>query len=185
MTAIQKLLKTAISMIGSDPEADPSGKEMPWSKLFINQCFAEAFGEKTAELLLCDYSEPQFDQSVRSYQQKDLYFNTPRIGDLVFFSGSGQVTHAGMIYDLYAERIYAVEGSSASQAGEFNPGILKTEYLRSDSKIDGYARPDWKMLPATGASAYDRQMILNFKNTYYNPGLPKIAEVWTEEVIEV
>ena len=186
MTAIQKLLKTAEAEVGYHDGDSYSSEELKcWPKLFVSQCFVQAFGEETAKMLLCDYLEPLISNSANYYKELGLYFDEPRIGDQVFFKESGVVSHTGIVSDMDADSIYTIEGKAASEPDFQSVGVFKITHLRTSNMIDGYGRPDWKRLPAGNISDYDRQMVISMKEFYYNTRMPKIAAVWTEEVIGV
>lgn len=185
MTAVERLLKSAEGKVGVHEEHVFSPEQtVPWPKVFVDGCFTETFGVETTRKLLCDYQDPVIGNSANQYRDKDLYFDVPRIGDLAIIRhSSGAASHTGIVFDMDADSIYTVEGDVVLESGTQRAQVVKRKHLRSGGQVEGYARPDWKMLPAAGVSDYDRLMIISMKETYFETPQYKSTGVWTEEVI--
>ena len=115
-----------------------------WCDVFVDWCFVTAYGVEAAKKLLC-----QPDNSLGAgclysaqYYKEHGQFHTGldvQTGDQIFFSYQpGEVSHTGIVVELFGDRVIAVEGNTSD-------GVYKRVYERWDSKIYGYGRPDWSI----------------------------------------
>lgn len=123
-----------------------------WCDVFVDWCFVQAYGKAAALKITyqptnnknncgagCKYSR-------QYYQNKGRLFNTPEIGDQIFFYGSdGTVSHTGLVYDVDGTYVYTVEGntSGGSNVVANGGGVFKKKYKLKSSYIAGYGRPDY------------------------------------------
>lgn len=130
-----------------------------WCDVFVDWCFVQAFGvDKAKELLLqpdkslgagCKYS-------MNYYIKKGQFYDTPEIGDQIFFVSGTTITHTGLVYNVDKSYVYTIEGNTSSASGVVANGgsVRKKKYSLSYTKIAGYGRP-----------AYDKETIGIYKPT--------------------
>lgn len=186
MTALEKLLTTAEALAdaGFLEETDMVLEgEDSWNGTFAEQCFVQAFGTSTAQGMLCNDSKPFVSYSAENYKGKEMYYDTPRIGDLVFFRRQTGASLSGIVSGLNSTAIFTIEGTAGTGQSEIS--VSRQWYLLTDNAIDGYVRADWGKLPVNGGSlsGYDRQMIIAPAGKFYVNRVPRITNNWTEEVI--
>lgn len=196
MTAIKELLSAAEAEVGNLESvankkyvrdlfgSDTEGLE---NDLFVDWCFAKAFGRETAKTLLHNYFEPLVMYSADYYRARESYFNQPQIGDVVFFQKMGRVCHTGIIYHVDSEMIYTMEGDTIPGPGVREEGVYKKQHRMSSPDIDGYMRPDWGLLPVddTYAADYDRNVLIDLKGRYYFSKNQEIGRSWSEASVGV
>lgn len=118
----------------------------PWCDVFVDWCFVEAFGTKTAKEMLCQPNDSlgaSCTYSANYYKKKGMFETTPQIGDQVFFlNSSKKICHTGIVIDIDKNYIYTIEGNTSSASGVVDNGgaVAKKKYKKSYNKIAGYGR---------------------------------------------
>lgn len=117
-----------------------------WCDCFVDWCFVQAYGAATAKKLLCqpDYSAGAgCTYSAMYFKQKGQFFNSPQIGDQIFFGNAKESTHTGIVYKVDSSRVYTVEGNTSGASGVVpnGGGVCKKSYSLNSSWIYGYGRP--------------------------------------------
>ena len=81
------------------------------------------------------------------YKTKKQLFNTPAVGDQIFFYGEDKtsISHTGLVYKVDTKRVYTVEGNTSGYSGVVSNGggVFKKSYLLTYSRIAGYGRPEY------------------------------------------
>lgn len=111
-----------------------------WCDIFVDWCFVQAFGVDKALELLCQPKKSTgagCSFSMNFYKQKGRLFNTPQVGDQIFFGKAGDIYHTGLVYRLENGRVYTVEGNSG------NSEVAKWDYPIGANYIAGYGRPPY------------------------------------------
>lgn len=109
-----------------------------WCDIFVDWCFVQAFGVEKALELLC---QPRKSTgagcgfSMNFYKSKGRLFNSPEVGDQIFFGKDGDIYHTGLVYKVENGRVYTVEGNSE------NSEVAKWDYPIGADYIAGYGRP--------------------------------------------
>lgn len=112
-----------------------------WCDVFVDWCFATAYGREAAQFLLC---QPNGSAGA-GCQYSAEYFNAkgqfhksgPQTGDQIFFGSAwNNVWHTGLVVVVSDSYVTTVEGNSSD-------GVQKCTYRISDPNIWGYGRPDW------------------------------------------
>lgn len=121
-----------------------------WCDIFTDWCFVQAYGVDKAKQLIChDIYGAGVDISAEYYQNNGQYYTSdPKVGDQIFFVDSSNVyQHTGIVYKVDSTHVYTIEGNTADPTGvnAYN-GVYKKAYSLSDSKIDGYGRPNYDIV---------------------------------------
>ena len=92
-----------------------------WCDIFVDWCFAKAFGVDKAKRLLCQPPNSLgagCKYSMRYYKNNGRFRITPSVGDQIFFkNSSGTVCHTGIVYDVDNSYVYTIEENTSSSAG--------------------------------------------------------------------
>ena len=125
-----------------------------WCDVFVDWCFVQAFGEGGAKERTFQPRIFLFNKgagcrySYRYYAEEGRAFEVPLVGDQIFFTGGPGVgiCHTGLVYSLDENYVYTVEGNTSAEEGVIPNGgtVAKKRYRRSDPRIAGYGRPDYK-----------------------------------------
>lgn len=122
-----------------------------WCDVFVDWCFVQAYGATKAREMLyqpekslgagCLYSANYFKAAGR-------FFNSPKVGDQIFFTKNGKIVHTGLVYAIDTSFVYTVEGNTSSAAGVIENGgcVAKKYYRKTSSYIYGYGRPDYDLV---------------------------------------
>lgn len=111
----------------------------PWCDTFVDCGFCECFGLKLASRMTyqpigrgsaaCRYS-------AGFYKSNDAFFNSPQVGDQIFFYYEGDINHTGIVTSVSGGLVYTIEGNTSDMVATRVYGI-------GNSVIAGYGRPDW------------------------------------------
>lgn len=90
--------------------------------------------------------------SANYYKQKGQFHTSgPQPGDQIFFTNDGGKTmyHTGIVEKVAGGRVYTIEGNTSSAAGVVENGgcVRDKSYALTYSKIGGYGRPDFSIVP--------------------------------------
>lgn len=126
----------------------PSLQAQPWCDMFVDWCFVQAFGQIMAKQLIGGGFSAYTPTSAQYYKNKGQYHSKPMVGDQVFFRNSIRIYHTGIVTKVTASKVYTIEGNtSAGTAVVANGGgVCEKSYALSNSRIDGYGRPDWSLV---------------------------------------
>lgn len=108
-----------------------------WCDIFVDWCFVQAFGVDKALELLCQPKKSTgagCSFSMNFYKQKGRLFNSPQVGDQIFFGKAGDIYHTGLVYKVENGRVYTIEGNSG------NSEVAKWDYPIGADYIAGYGR---------------------------------------------
>lgn len=123
-----------------------------WCDQFVDWCFVTAFGVKDALRLLCQPEKSLgagCTYSLKYYEENNQLFDTPEVGDQIFFSDTSnknKCSHTGLVYDVDRTSVYTIEGNTSNE-------VAIRVYKLGDKKIVGYGRP-----------AYDEEPVEEIKN---------------------
>ena len=78
----------------------------------------------------------------------DTIKTNPKPGDQIFFKNSQRICHTGIVVKVANARIYTIEGNTSGASGVIanGGGVCQKEYPVNAAGIDGYGRPDWKLV---------------------------------------
>jgi hypothetical protein len=116
-----------------------------WCAMFISWIFYKAFGTNEGKKVLGTYSASCETIRQKFKINKRYYTSNPKVGDIVFFSGSRHsgANHIAIIYQVKDNKIYTIEGNTSGANGvvDNGGGVSKKSYSIGNSKILGYGRP--------------------------------------------
>ena len=111
----------------------------PWCDTFVDTGFVECFGLEMASKLTyqpigkgsaaCRYS-------AGFYSAHEAFYQSPEVGDQVFFYADGGINHTGIVVQVGMGAIETIEGNSSDT-------VARRSYSISSTNIAGYGRPDW------------------------------------------
>lgn len=119
-----------------------------WCDAFVDWCFLKAYGKEKAKKLLGGFSN-YTPTSAQYFKNMGRYFKSPKVGDIIFFKNNTRICHTGIVYKVTGERVYTIEGNTSSEAGVIRNGgsVAYKSYDLSNSRIAGYGRPDYSIVP--------------------------------------
>ena len=128
-----KYARDLVNLIGS-----PYSQGAAWCDMFVDWCFIQTFGKENAKKMLGGWSA-YTSTSANFYKNAGRFFKSPSIGDQIFFKNSERINHTGIVVNVSDTTVYTIEGNSSNM-------VQKRLYLKSDTKIAGYGRPNWSVV---------------------------------------
>lgn len=111
----------------------------PWCDSFVDAGMCLCFGLELASKLTyqpigkgsaaCRYS-------AGFYSAHEAFFQSPEVGDQVFFYVDNGINHTGIVVGISGKTVTTVEGNSGDM-------VRRNSYTLGSSVIAGYGRPDW------------------------------------------
>lgn len=87
------------------------------------------------------------------YTAAGQYDKNPRLGDMIFFSGSRHsgANHIGYVVGIDDAKVYTIEGNTSGSAGVVDNGgeVAYKSYDKTNAKILGYGHPKYDMQAPT------------------------------------
>ena len=117
-------------------------QNQPWCDVFVDTGFLVCFGFDAAAAMTYQpigAGSALCKQSAQYYKDNGAWYQTPEIGDQVFFYASGDINHTGIVIRVDGGTVITVEGNSSDMVAE-------RCYSIGDSKIAGYGRPKWSVV---------------------------------------
>ena len=127
----------------------PSLQGQAWCDMFVDWCFVQSFGQVAARQLIGGGFSAYSATSAQCYTNQGRYHKTnPKPGDQIFFKNSQRICHTGIVVKVANARIYTIEGNTSGASGVIanGGGVCQKEYPVNAAGIDGYGRPDWKLV---------------------------------------
>ena len=117
-----------------------------WCDVFVDWCFVKAFGAEAALNLTCQPKKSAgagCKFSAQYYKNKGQFHTSPKVGDQIFFTSNGSVSHTGIVYKVDSSKVYTIEGNTSGASGVVanGGGVCKKSYSLNYSRIYGYGRP--------------------------------------------
>lgn len=118
-----------------------SALNVPWCDVFVDAAYISCFGFDEATSMT--YQKPSgyaaCSLSADAYKRNGAFYNTPEIGDQIFFFSGGGINHTGIVIDVHGDTAICVEGN-------YSDGVARTQYKTNDRIIAGYGRPKWSVV---------------------------------------
>lgn len=119
-----------------------------WCAMFICWIYNEAYGKDTAKKLLCGNFSAACEEIRQNFiSKKQYYTSSPKIGDVVFFTGSRHAgaNHIALVTNVSSGTIHTIEGntSGGNSVIDNGGGVAKKSYPVSYNRILGYGRPNY------------------------------------------
>lgn len=147
-----------------------------WCDIFVDWCFVQAYGVEKALELLCQPKKSTgagCSFSMNFYKSKGRLFNSPQVGDQIFFGKAGDIYHTGLVYKVENGRVYTVEGNSG------NSEVAKWDYPIGADYIAGYGRPAYneeiKPIPDPTPADPDYTGVIKYQ-AHTNEWLPEVKK---------
>ena len=132
-------------------------QNQPWCDLFTDAAFINCFGLSAAAAMTyqpigagsaaCRYSA-QF------FKNAGAWYDTPEIGDVIFFFYSGQINHQGIVVSVGNGLVATVEGNSSDM-------VARRSYSIGSGNIAGYGRPRWSVVADQSSDAAEDETPAN------------------------
>lgn len=165
--AKQKLVNWCNSQVGYHESWDGSNKygadgdwdvqlygwdasNVAWCNVFTDYAYIHTFGFKlgVAMTFQTNGGTALCRAQADLYKQNGHWFNTPEVGDNVFFYYGGEINHIGIVVAVNGDQITCVEGN-------FGDAVGRTYYnYKISNQIAGYGRPDWSLVEQMSDSDY-------------------------------
>ena len=118
-----------------------------WCDTFVDWCFIKAFGKTKAKALLGGFSAYTPSSAQYFVKMGRYYKANPKVGDVIFFHNDSRICHTGIVWrvDNSAKRVYTIEGNTSNGTAVISNGggVCSKDYAFSNSRIDGYGRPNY------------------------------------------
>lgn len=122
----------------------------PWCATWIDNVFIHAYGlNKGCAMKYMPTTKSKSaacNEAAAYYQKVNKWFDTPEIGDQVFFkSAKYNYAHTGLVIDIKDNKVITIEGNTSSKAGVVENGgaVEQKEYPLNYSNFKGFGRPDY------------------------------------------
>lgn len=118
-----------------------------WCDVFHDYCHYIAAGKSKdlAQKVTCQTGSlgAGCKYSANYYRKANRFFDSPKVGDQIFFGTKGSETHTGIVYKVDSKKVYTIEGNTSGASGVIanGGGVCKKSYALDYSKIVGYGRP--------------------------------------------
>ena len=114
-------------------------QNQPWCDVFVDCGFIECFGLDDARKLTY---QPTFSAlcsaSAQFYKNHNAWYQSPEVGDQVFFYVDGGINHTGIVVAVSGGLVTTVEGNSSD-------AVRMRVYANGVQTIAGYGRPNWSI----------------------------------------
>ena len=122
-------------------------QHQPWCDVFVDYCFTTAFGMQDGAAMtyqVVGRGSALCMTSAEYYRNNGAFFDTPEVGDQVFFYVSGAINHTGIVESVANPgpnwtSITTIEGNAADMVQRLN-------HPRDPSYIAGFGRPKWSIV---------------------------------------
>jgi hypothetical protein len=129
-------------------QANKNGYE--WCEVFNDWCHWIASGKdpKLAQAVI--YQTGLYGAgctwSANCYRKAGRWFDTPKVGDQVYFGTKGNESHTGIVSKVENGRVYTIEGNTSGASGVIanGGGVCEKSYPLGYAKIAGYGRPNYE-----------------------------------------
>lgn len=140
-----------------------------WCDAFVDWCFVQTFGRSAAEQMLGGFSN-YTPTSANYYKNLKCFFQSPKVGDQIFFKNSTRIYHTGIVYKVENGFVYTIEGNTSDGAEIIANGgaVCSKVYKITNAKIAGYGRPRYNIAEEQKSMIYgidisDNQGVINWE----------------------
>ena len=107
-----------------------------WCDVFVDWCFFKAFGKTEGQRIECQTGDlgAGCKYSKQYYQNKGRCDRKPKVGDQIFFTSGGSISHTGIVTAVSGENVTTVEGNSGD-------AVKQHTYSLSNSYVDSFGHP--------------------------------------------
>lgn len=116
-----------------------------WCDCFTDWCFMTAYGVSNARKLLRGDFDDYTVASANLYKAAGAWYQTPEVGDQIFFRNSTRICHTGLVVDLIPSSgtVVTIEGNTSNGTEVVSNGgaVCRKYYALTNTRIAGYGRP--------------------------------------------
>ena len=82
-----------------------------WCDVFVDWCFYKAFGKTEGQRIECQTGDlgAGCKYSKQYYQNKGRCDRNPKVGDQIFFTSGGSISHTGIVTAVSGEKVEEIE----------------------------------------------------------------------------
>lgn len=133
----------------------PTLQGQPWCDMYCDWCMIVTFGKDLASKMIGGF-DAYTPNSAAKYKKIGRWFDSPEVGDQVFFKNSERICHTGWVEKVENGRIYTIEGntSSGSEVVANGGAVCRKSYPLNHPRIAGYGRPRWELAEGKGSRKY-------------------------------
>ena len=127
-------------------EVFPRYKERGWCVAFIYAMLWQIYGKDNTSVILRTKSvDPLPYLMAKLFSNFDAIYNTPEIGDIVFFKVNGQTAHAGIVVSISetGETFDSVEGGVLIN-GHYVVARVNNIPVKNNERLRGFGRPNFQ-----------------------------------------
>lgn len=117
-------------------------QNQPWCDLFTDEAFVECFGLTAAAAMTYQpigQGSAACRYSAQFFKNAGAWYDTPEVGDVIFFFYSGDINHQGIVVSVGNGLVATVEGNSSDM-------VARRTYSLGAGSIAGYGRPRWSVV---------------------------------------
>lgn len=123
-----------------------------WCDAYVDWLFYKAYGIANAKGLLGGNFDDYTIASAQLYKNKNAWYQTPKVGDQVFFwNSSKRIHHTGLVIGVDDGHFDTSEGNTSnvtSQVVRNGGAVCEKRYAIGSSSIAGFGRPVYDKQPA-------------------------------------
>lgn len=112
-----------------------------WCDVFVDWCFYQLTDKDAKKAQEMEYQTGTLGAgckySAQYYRSKGRFFQTPNIGDQIFFGEPGKENHTGIVIANEETYITTIEGNSDNK-------VTQRYYSKNNPDIVGYGRPNYE-----------------------------------------
>ncbi len=112
-----------------------------WCDMFVDWCFYQLTDKDAKKAQAMEYQTGNLGAgckySAQYYRAKGKFFQTPSVGDQVFFGEPGKENHTGIVIANEESYITTIEGNSDNK-------VAQRFYSKNNPDIVGYGRPNYE-----------------------------------------
>ncbi len=119
-----------------------SKQNQPWCGEFVLWLFYKAFGVDTGLKMLYSTKPsgiPLCSAGADYFKNAGKFYNSPELGDIIFFYYSGGINHTGIVVGVSGGVVTTVEGNSSDK-------VSRNSYSAGSTIIAGYGRPNYVLV---------------------------------------
>ncbi len=161
-----------------------------WCAYFICWLFYTLCGNNKSEAkkMLCGTLSGACETLRQAFiKNKKYYTKNPKAGDLIFFKGARHAgaNHIALVIKVTKDRVYTIEGNTSTGKGVIDNGggVVKKNYLLTNSNILGYGRPKYESETTASTSQPTSTSVKSSTSVYYKKYTGKSTKV--DEVLKV
>jgi len=116
-------------------------QNQPWCDVFVDAGFIACFGYEVGSAMTYQFAGccgAACASSANYYKQRGAWYQTPELGDQIFFLVGGSIGHTGIVTHVGEGSIVTVEGNSSDM-------VARRSYAIGAPQIAGYGRPNWSL----------------------------------------